>query len=264
MTILEQIIENKKKEVALLKEQFSIRDFEKRDFFERKILSFKSFLLDPERSGVIAEYKTKSPSKGIINSLADPAETTKGYNEAGASALSVLTDVQFFGGSNDNLIAARKVNDIPVLRKDFIIDEFQLLESKSIGADIILLIASNLEVAQCKILAKFAKTLGLNVLLEVHDENELKYINEFVDAVGVNNRNLNTFSVDIQTSLDLVNKIPNEFLKISESGIDNVESVKQLKASGFQGFLIGENFMKEKNPGLACKRFIEAIKGHGR
>ncbi|MCX6182385.1 MAG: indole-3-glycerol phosphate synthase TrpC [Bacteroidetes bacterium] len=264
MTILDEIIANKKKEVALLKEKFSILDLEEREFFGRKVLSFKDFLLAKDRSGVIAEFKTKSPSKGIINATANPAQVTKAYNEAGASALSVLTDEQFFGGSNENLLAARRVNEIPILRKDFIIDEFQLLEAKSIGADIILLIASNLEVAQCKRLAKAAKALGLNVLLEVHDKAELKFINEFVDAVGVNNRNLNTFRVDIQTSIDLVNEIPNEFLKISESGIDKVETIKLLKEVGYQGFLIGENFMKEEDPGKACKNFIEAIRTNGR
>ena len=221
-------------------------------------MSFKDFLLS--RSGVIAEFKRKSPSKGIINATADAAETTLAYNNAGASALSVLTDEQFFGGSNENLLKARRVNEIPVLRKDFIIDEFQIVEAKSIGADIILLIASNLEIKQCLTLAKFAKNLGLNVLLEVHNKEELKFINEFVDAVGVNNRNLNTFTVDVNTSLNLVKDIPNDFLKISESGIYKPETIKMLKSAGFQGFLIGENFMREANPGEACKKFIEELK----
>jgi len=258
MTILDQIIVNKKQEVEALKKQFTIADLEKREFFGRKVLSFKDFLLN--RSGVIAEFKRKSPSKGIINATADVAETTLAYNNAGASALSVLTDEQFFGGSNENLLKARRVNEIPVLRKDFIIDEFQLIEAKSIGADIILLIASNLEIEQNKRLAKFAKSLGLNVLLEVHNKEELKFINEFVDAVGVNNRNLNTFTVDVNTSLNLVKDIPNDFLKISESGIYKPETIKMLKSAGFQGFLIGENFMREANPGEACKKFIEELK----
>jgi indole-3-glycerol phosphate synthase len=258
MTILDQIIVNKKQEVEALKKQFTIADLEKREFFGRKVLSFKDFLLS--RSGVIAEFKRKSPSKGIINATADAAETTLAYNNAGASALSVLTDEQFFGGSNENLLKARRVNEIPVLRKDFIIDEFQIVEAKSIGADIILLIASNLEIKQCLTLAKFAKNLGLNVLLEVHNKEELKFINEFVDAVGVNNRNLNTFTVDVNTSLNLVKDIPNDFLKISESGIYKPETIKMLKSAGFQGFLIGENFMREANPGEACKKFIEELK----
>ena len=258
MTILDQIILNKKQEVEALKKQFTIADLEKREFFGRKVLSFKDFLLN--RSGVIAEFKRKSPSKGIINATADVAETTLAYNNAGASALSVLTDEQFFGGSNENLLKARRVNEIPVLRKDFIMDEFQIVEAKSIGADIILLIASNLEIKQCLTLAKFAKNLGLNVLLEVHNKEELKFINEFVDAVGVNNRNLNTFTVDVNTSLNLVKDIPNDFLKISESGIYKPETIKMLKSAGFQGFLIGENFMREANPGEACKKFIEELK----
>ena len=258
MTILDQIIVNKKQEVEALKKQFTIADLEKREFFGRKVLSFKDFLFN--RSGVIAEFKRKSPSKGIINATADAAETTLAYNNAGASALSVLTDEQFFGGSNENLLKARRVNEIPVLRKDFIIDEFQIVEAKSIGADIILLIASNLEIKQCLTLAKFAKNLGLNVLLEVHNKEELKFINEFVDAVGVNNRNLNTFTVDVNTSLNLVKDIPNDFLKISESGIYKPETIKMLKSAGFQGFLIGENFMREANPGEACKKFIEELK----
>ncbi len=258
MTILEEIIINKKQEVELLKKQFTTADLEKREFFGRKVLSFKDFLLN--RSGVIAEFKRKSPSKGIINADADVAETTLAYNNAGASALSVLTDEKFFGGSNENLLKARRVNEIPVLRKDFIIDEFQIVEAKSIGADIILLIASNLEIEQNKRLAKFAKSLGLNVLLEVHNKEELKFINEFIDAVGVNNRNLNTFTVDVNTSLNLVKDIPNDFLKISESGIYKPETIKMLKSAGFQGFLIGENFMREANPGEACKKFIEELK----
>ncbi len=258
MTILEEIIINKRQEVEALKKQFTYADLEKRELFGRKVLSFKEFLLN--RSGVIAEFKRKSPSKGIINATADVVETTRAYAAAGASALSVLTDEKFFGGSDENLIKARKANEIPVLRKDFMIDEFQIVEAKSMGADIILLIASNLEIEACKKLAKFAKTLGLNVLLEVHNKEELKFISEFIDAVGVNNRNLNTFTVDVQTSLNLVKEIPNEFLKISESGIYKPETIKQLKAAGFQGFLIGENFMRESNPGETCKKFIDSIK----
>ena len=258
MTILDQIIVNKKQEVEALKKQFTIADLEKREFFGRKVLSFKDFLLN--RSGVIAEFKRKSPSKGIINADADVAETTLAYNNAGASALSVLTDEQFFGGSNENLLKARRVNEIPVLRKDFIIDEFQLIEAKAYGASVILLIAACLTPDKTHALAKFAKSLGLEVLLEIHDATELGHISEAVDFVGINNRSLKSFEVNIEHSLALKHQLPKGILSIAESGIYSVETFKLLKKEGFDGFLMGEYFMKQANPAAAFEAFVTSIK----
>jgi len=201
-----------------------------------------------------------SPSKGIINRVAQVAAITQAYNTAGAKALSVLTDVDFFGGKTDDILAARAVNQIPILRKDFMIDEYQILEAKAWGADIILLIAAILTPKQIEDLGKFAQNLGLNVLLEVHNQEELeRSICPNLDAIGVNNRNLADFTVDIQTSFDLVNRIPDEFLKISESAISNPEIIRDLKTAGFNGFLIGENFMKTNDPGASIKEFVAQI-----
>jgi len=260
VNILDKIVLRKKEEVAFAKQQISIQDLEKAEHFKRTPYSFKEFLLAEDRTGIIAEFKRRSPSKGLINGVADVAEVTNAYNKAGASALSVLTDVDFFGGKKDDILAARAVNKIPILRKDFMIDEYQILEAKAWGADIILLIAAILTPKQISDMGKFAQNLGLNVLLEVHNQEELeRSICNNLDAIGVNNRNLADFTVDIQTSFDLVNKIPNEFLKISESAISNPQTIKELKAVGFNGFLIGENFMKTDNPGEAIAKFVEQI-----
>lgn len=260
MNILDKIVLRKKEEVADAKQLVSIAELENSVYFNRKPYSFKDFLSADDRNGIIAEFKRRSPSKGLINGIADVAEVTQAYNNAGASALSVLTDVDFFGGKTDDILAARAVNSIPVLRKDFMIDEYQILEAKAWGADIILLIAGILTPKQINDFGKFAKDLGLNVLLEVHNLEELeRSICPSLDAIGVNNRNLADFTVDIQTSFDLVNKIPNEFMKISESAISNPETIKQLKSVGFNGFLIGENFMKTENPGEAIKAFTKSI-----
>ncbi len=260
MSILDKIVSRKKEEVALAKERVSAKELEKSADFNRTPLVFKHFLLDEKRTGIISEFKRRSPSKGLINGSADVATVTKAYNAAGASALSVLTDNDFFGGNADDLIAARAVNQIPILRKDFMIDEYQILEAKAWGADLILLIASILTPQQIADFGKFAQSLGLSVLLEVHDLEELeRSISPNLDAIGVNNRNLGDFTVNIQTSFDLVDKIPNEFLKISESAIDNPKVIKELKDVGYHGFLIGENFMKTEDPGQAIKDFVERL-----
>lgn len=260
MSILDKIVSRKKEEVALAKQRVSIKELEAAPNFNRTPLIFKDFLLDKERTGIISEFKRRSPSKGLINGTADVATVTQDYTAAGASALSVLTDTDFFGGKADDLIVARAVNRIPILRKDFIIDEYQILEAKAWGADLILLIASILTPQEIAAYGKFAQNLGLSVLLEVHDLEELeRSICPNLDAIGVNNRNLGDFTVNIQTSFDLVNKIPNEFLKISESAIDNPEVIKELKAVGYNGFLIGENFMKTENPGQAIKEFVKRL-----
>src|SRR5882757_918215 len=260
MNILDKIVANKKKEVQRAKDRTSYIELEESDFFHRECYSFKDFLLDSARTGIIAEFKRRSPSKGIINDKVTVKAVTNGYAAAGASALSVLTDRNFFMGKKADLIAARKVNTIPILRKDFMIDEYQIIEAKSLGADIILLIAAILTPAEIQTLASLAKSLGLNVLLEVHNLEELeRSINPNVDAIGVNNRNLADFSVSVETSFKLADHIPAGFLKISESAISNPETIKQLKASGFNGFLIGENFMKQEDPGLAMREFVSKL-----
>jgi indole-3-glycerol phosphate synthase len=262
MNILDKIVINKRREVQVAKNRTSYTKLEESDFFQRDCYSFKDFLLDPERTGIIAEFKRKSPSKGVINDRVSVKAVTNGYAAAGASALSVLTDRNFFMGKKADLVAARQTNSIPILRKDFMIDEYQIIEAKSLGADIILLIAAILTPAEIQTLASLAKNLGLNVLLEVHNLEELeRSINPNLDAIGVNNRNLADFTVTVETSYKLSPHIPSEFLKISESAISNPETIKQLKASGFNGFLIGENFMKQEDPGLAMQEFVTGING---
>jgi len=261
MNILDKIVVNKKREVARAKYATTYTELEESDFFHRECYSLKDFLLDPARTGIIAEFKRKSPSKGIINDKVTVKDVTTAYAAAGASALSVLTDRNFFMGRKNDLVKARQVNTIPVLRKDFMIDEYQVIEAKSLGADIILLIAAILTAEEIQKLSSLAKSLGLNVLLEVHNLEELqKSINTNLDAIGVNNRNLADFSVSVETSFKLAEFIPAEFLKVSESAISNPETIKQLKAAGFQGFLIGENFMKQEDPGLAMREFVENLK----
>jgi indole-3-glycerol phosphate synthase len=196
----------------------------------------------------------------VINDQVDVTAVTKGYAAAGASCLSVLTDGQFFGGSSEDLQRAR-INDIPILRKDFIIDEYQIVEAKAIGADVILLIAACLMPAEVRQLAAFARSLQLEVLLEIHNEEELEHICEETEIVGVNNRDLKTFTVDIQRSIDLSKKIPAGKVLIAESGISKIETILHMKKAGFSGFLIGENFMKEKDPGAAFGEFVRGLKG---
>src|SRR6201985_2138633 len=261
MNILDKIVAHKKIEVAEAKQKVSTQMLESAEFFGRDVLSFKNFLLDPERTGIIAEFKRKSPSKGVINDKVTVKNVTQAYASAGASALSVLTDRNFFMGKKADLVAARKANSIPVLRKDFMIDEYQVIEAKSLGADIILLIAAILTPAEIQTLASLAKSLGLSVLLEVHNLEELeRSINPNLDAIGVNNRNLADFTVSVDTSFKLAEHIPAEFMKISESAISNTDVIKELKQAGFNGFLIGENFMKETDPGAAMREFVKGLK----
>ncbi len=261
LNILDKIVLNKKTEVALAKDDTSIKELEASDLFGRQTYSFKEFLLDPARTGIIAEFKRRSPSKGIINDKAGVEAVTTAYSAAGASALSVLTDNDFFMGTKTDLYKARRANTIPILRKDFMIDEYQVIEAKSLGADIILLIAAILTPAEIEQLASLAKSLGLNVLLEVHNLEELqRSINPNLDAIGVNNRNLADFSVSVETSYKLAEHIPAEFLKISESAISDPQTIKGLKQAGFNGFLIGENFMKQGDPGLAMREFVAQLK----
>ncbi|HAA56810.1 MAG TPA: indole-3-glycerol phosphate synthase TrpC [Myxococcales bacterium] len=261
MNILEEIVAHKRKEVAERKELYPTRLLEQSVFFETPTVSFKSYLQRDDLTGIIAEIKRRSPSQGTLHPSVDVEQLSIGYMQAGASALSVLTDEAYFGGSNKDLEVARKFNFCPILRKDFIIDEYQIIEARSIGADVILLIARSLSPEEIARLATFAKSIGLEVLLEVHDEDELKRsLHEKVDVVGVNNRNLDDFSVSIERSHTLAPHIPDEFVKISESGLSSAESIHALKQSGFRGFLIGTSFMKTSQPHRTCARLIQDVK----
>lgn len=259
--ILDRIVARKKEEIVLAKRQITADQLKGSELFARDCYSLKEFINDPLKTGIIAEFKRSSPSKGVINDRSSVTEVTTGYVAAGASALSVLTDSAFFGGSYIDLITARNVNQIPILRKDFMLEEYQVLEAKAWGADVILLIASILHPDEVKTLASFAKSLGMSVLLEVHNQRELeRSLCDELDAVGVNNRNLNDFSVSLEHSYNLVSHIPDQFLKVSESGISDPKIINGLKAAGFKGFLIGENFMKEKHPGASMEEFVKNMK----
>jgi indole-3-glycerol phosphate synthase len=258
MNILEKIIAQKSKEVAAKKNDVPEQELEKGRYFSRQTLSLRKRLLDDKYTGIIAEYKRRSPSKGIINDRDSVEVVTMAYTAFGASGISILTDLEFFGGSLDDLISARD-NGIPLLRKDFMIDEYQITEAKAYGADVILLIAACLSPLRVKQLAQKAKGLGLEVLLELHDESELDHVCELVDLVGVNNRNLKTFEVDLEHSTRLAEKIGSDFVKVAESGINDVNNIRYLKAHGFQGFLIGEYFMKQKSPMEAFKNFSYSL-----
>lgn len=258
INILETIIAAKRKEVDQRKSEVPVSDLEKQRFFPRQTLSLKASLLNPKKTGIIAEYKRKSPSKGIINDRDSVEAVTRAYTAFGASGISVLTDQPFFGGSLDDLVTARD-NGIPLLRKDFIIDEYQLIEAKAYGADVILLIAANLTPREVHDLSVAARQLSLEVLLELHDESELDHVCDTVDLVGINNRNLKTFEVSLEHSVRLASKLDPRFLKVAESGINDVKDIHYLKQHGFEGFLIGEYFMKQQSPMAAFKDFTYAL-----
>ena len=259
MNILDQIIENKRKEVAQRKSVTTVSMLSASNLFNRNTISLVSRLLDSTSTGIIAEFKRRSPSKGIINNTATPLEVAVGYENAGAAGISILTDEQFFGGADTDLIKVRSTINIPILRKEFIIDDYQLYEAKSIGADVILLIAACLTPEEVISLSSTAQSLGLEVLLELHDEDELEHICDTVDMVGINNRSLKTFDVDIERSLKMAQQIPAGKLKIAESGIDDPTLIKLFRSNGYSGFLIGENFMKSSDPVLAIQQFINLI-----
>jgi indole-3-glycerol phosphate synthase len=260
-SILDKILASKAVEVASRKLSTPVFLLEKAPFFSRACLSMKQSLLSSE-SGIISEFKRKSPSLGWINEDADVVGVTAGYSVAGASGISILTDLEYFGGTPIDVIASRSLITCPVLRKDFVIDEYQLYEAKAIGADVILLIAAALTIEKTLELARKAHELGMEVLMEIHNAEELDHANEYVDMLGVNNRNLKTFKQSIQTSFDLAVLIPDRFVKVSESGISKVETVNELRKVGYKGFLMGENFMMEENPAEALSRFIAGLKEH--
>ena len=260
-TILDDIVANKRKEIEKRKPLSSMERFRKEGFFwEISNRSLKQSLLAEGSSGIIAEFKRKSPSKGWFKTKELEVEpVVRHYNDKGAAGISVLTDEDYFGGDLDDLIQTKVISDIPVLRKDFIVDEWQIAEAKAFGADVILLIAACLSPGEVKQLAIFTKMIGLEVLLEIHNEDELAHICDEVDMVGVNNRNLKNFEVDIRTSLQLIDMIPPDKPAIAESGISKVETIVTLRKAGFRGFLIGETFMKEPDPGAAFSAFIKQL-----
>lgn len=259
-TILDEIVAKKREEIKEKQKSTSIEDFKNSENFIIPVTSAKASILDESKSGIIAEFKRKSPSKGFINQHADVKDIVTGYEKNGASVVSVLTDEDFFGGSFGDLKQAKEVLKIPVLRKDFIVDEYQVYETKAIGADLMLLIAECLTKDEVLNLAKTAKEIGLEVLLELHSEDQLEKVNDFIDLIGINNRNLKTFEVDIEKSKQILKQLPQDLVKVAESGISDPKTVKELREAGFQAFLIGENFMKNENPTEAFKEFVKQTK----
>lgn len=259
MSILEKITAHKKTEVAERKSLYPVKLLERTAYFGSQPVSFKKYLLRPDKNGIIAEIKKRSPSMGTIHAYVNVEKTSIGYMQAGASALSVLTDHTFFGGSSEDLTTARKFNFCPILRKEFVIDEYQVIEAKSIGADAILLIAAILTKEEIARFTDLAKSLGMEVLLELRGAHELEKVYHLTDVIGVNNRNLNTMQIDINHSLEMSPLLPKEIVKVSESGIESVEAILKLRKCGYSGFLIGSHFMKQAQPHLACKEFIQLL-----
>lgn len=260
MHILDKIVAHKRKEIVINKEQTPVKQLEASPYFERECYSFSDFIRSSEHTGIISEFKRRSPSKPTINLSADPSVIPQQYFENGVSAISVLTDEHFFGGNAYHLSIARPKVNCPILRKDFIIDEYQILEAKSIGADLILLITEILTKEEVARFSRFATSLGLQVLLEVHTEQQIEKYTTDIAAIGVNNRDLTNFTVDPNHSIELFPKLPVEVCKISESGIHDIDTIIKLKKAGYDGFLIGERFMKTENPGAACGDFITELK----
>jgi len=260
MSILDQIVSYKRDEINERKRLYPLELLRKSVFYASPCVSLAHYVQRPDKSGIIAEFKRRSPSKGIINNHAEVEKTSIGYMQAGASALSVLTDSHFFGGSNKDLEIARKFNYCPVLRKDFIIDEYQLFEAKSIGADAVLLLASVLSKDEIARFTRIVHELGMEVLLEFYGEDELDKYDDKVDLVGINNRNLKSFEVDFDHAVRMAAKLPERAVKIAESGIRHAEDILMLKKSGFDGFLIGELFMREVSPEAACRKFIQEVR----
>lgn len=257
MNILDTIIQRKKEEISLSKAKFSLQELKDAEFFSRETFSLKENIKN--KSGIIAEFKRQSPSKGIINDKASTLEVASAYENFGASGISILTDKDFFGGSFEDVLKVRNQISIPILQKDFMIDEYQFYEAKSIGADVVLLIAACLSPQQTLEFTELSHELGLEVLLEIHTEEELKHYNSSIDLVGINNRNLKDFKVDLQHSVQLKNLLPENTVSVAESGIYNIQDYHYLKEKGFDGFLMGEYFMKNINPSQAFEEFISTI-----
>ncbi|NKB33516.1 MAG: indole-3-glycerol phosphate synthase TrpC [Pseudomonadales bacterium] len=252
-TILEEIIEHKKAEVAAAKSRDSLSDLESQFAGVAATRGFCQALrnkIQAKQPAVIAEIKKASPSKGLIRKDFNPAQHAADYAENGATCLSILTDVKYFQGANDFLQEARAACSIPVIRKDFMIDPYQIAESKVMGADCILLIVAALQQSQLVELAAYANEISIDILVEVHNMEELERALEIdTDIIGINNRNLHTFETSLQTTLDLAETMPAEKLVITESGINTVEDVRAMAANGVFGFLVGETFMRAPHPG---------------
>lgn len=259
MSILENIIADKKIEVQQNKSLYPVALLEKTEAFTSPIVSLKKYLQKKDKNGLIAEFKRKSPSKGIINKYAKVEDTGIAYMQAGASAISVLTDEKYFGGKNKDLITVRHFNYCPILRKDFIVDPYQIIESRSIGADAILLIAAVLTAAEIKEFSVLANNLGMETILEIHDVKELDKGIGKADIIGFNNRNLHNFTCHYTNAIKAFNQLPNNLIKIAESGINTAQEAHELKAAGYDGFLIGQQFMEHSNPGFACAQFIQEL-----
>ena len=259
--ILQDIIANKRMEVERQKAAVSLRTLLSLggDRLERPTRSMREALATSPY-GIIAEFKRKSPSKGWLCPKASVADIVPAYEAGGASACSVLTDGKFFGGALGDLWKVRHLTGLPLLRKDFIIDTYQLFQAKVMGADAVLLIAAALAPDECHTLADTAHGLGLEVLLEIHSEEELDYADESIDMLGVNNRNLGTFHTDVENSFRLAERLRGLApLLVSESGISRPDTIRRLREAGFRGFLIGETFMKTGDPGKTLTDFIGGL-----
>jgi indole-3-glycerol phosphate synthase len=260
MDKLQEMVAHKRREVEENKALYPVKLLERSLFFEARPVSLKKYILREDLSGVIAEFKRRSPSRGVINEFADPGKTCLGYMQAGASALSVLTDQRYFGGGAADLEKVRELNYCPVLRKDFIIDAYQVIESRSMGADAILLIAGLLDERQLRELSERAFSLGMEVLFEIHKREEIGLLPAGAELVGVNNRNLKDLSVDGGSALALAGSLPAGIVPVAESGIESPEMLLELRRAGYRGFLIGERFMREADPAAACRAFIKKTK----
>ena len=259
MKILDKIIHDKKIEIKTLSDIVPVSDLEKQKDFTKKCKSLKESI-KKSKSGIICEFKRKSPSNENINYTSNISDVIKGYEKAGAVGVSILTNKNYFDGSISDINDVKTSIEIPILRKEFVISEYQIIEAKSIGSDSILLIASILSKEQIKNYSSLAKSLGLEVLLEIHSIDELNEVSKYdIDIIGVNNRNLDTLEIDIKNSIEIFKKIPGEFIKISESGISKVESIVKLNKVGYDGFLIGENFMKSSKPEESAYNFIKQV-----
>ncbi len=259
MHILEEITSFKRQLLDHKKKIISVKDLEKSTLFEKPCKSLTESITNSE-FGIIAEHKRRSPSQPQINFKTDVFQVAGAYEKAGAAGMSVLTEQKYFGGSLEDLILCRAACHLPLLRKDFMVDEYQIIEAKAHGADVILLIAACLKKEEVKHFSNLAKSLGMQSILEVHNRQELlDYFCDNIDVVGVNNRNLKTFEVSLQNSYDLLPDMPKDVVKISESGLKNHQDIINLKTAGFNGFLLGEHFMKTENPGLAANYFIKKL-----
>lgn len=257
--ILRTIVEQKHKEVEQLQNEITIEELKQSKNFNRTCYSAKAAIISENCSGIISEFKRQSPKKGPINANADIKSVVQSYEEAKVSVVSVLTDQHFFGAHDTDFEIARENLNIPILRKDFIIHPYQVYQTKAMGADLMLLIAAILTPEEVENMSQLAISLGMEVLLEIHGETELKHINPSVDLVGINNRNLKDFSVDLKHSIELSEQIPDHFVKVAESGIKGIDDINYLKSNGFQAFLIGEYFMKNDQPGESCSELIQNL-----